>query len=51
MIIAGVMLLIIGLLTGISVLWSAGVVVLVVGLVLMLLGSRGHAVGGRHHYY
>jgi hypothetical protein len=27
------------------------VIVLVVGLVLWLLGSLGHAVGGRNHYY
>ena len=26
-------------------------VILVVGLLLMLMGRRGHAVGGRRHYY
>jgi hypothetical protein len=28
-----------------------GVIVLVVGLLLMLMGRMGHAVGGRRHYY
>jgi hypothetical protein len=51
MIILGVVLLIIGFVTGIGILWAAGGVVLVVGLVLWLLGSMGHAVGGRNHYY
>jgi hypothetical protein len=27
------------------------VILLVVGLVLMLVGRAGHAVGGRAHYY
>jgi hypothetical protein len=33
------------------VLWSLGVIVLIIGLVLWLLGALGHAVGGRRHYY
>jgi len=28
-----------------------GVIRLVVGLLLMLMGRMGHAVGGRRHYY
>jgi len=28
-----------------------GVILLVVGLLMMLMGRRGHAVGGRRHYY
>ncbi|MEV0406501.1 DUF6131 family protein [Actinoallomurus sp. NPDC050550] len=51
MIIVGVILLIAGFLTGITILWTIGIIVLVVGLVLMLMGRMGHAVGGRHHYY
>lgn len=51
MITVGIVLMIIGFLTGIAILWSLGVIVLVVGLVLWLLGSLGHAVGGRRHYY
>ena len=51
MIAVGVILLIIGFLTKIAILWSIGILVLVVGLILLLLGSVGHAVGGRRHYY
>ncbi len=51
MIILGLILLIIGFVAKIAVLWSIGIIVLVVGLILMLLGSIGHAVGGRRHYW
>jgi hypothetical protein len=51
MIIFGVVLLLIGLLTGIGLLWAVGGIVLIVGLAFWLLGSMGHAVGGRNHYY
>jgi hypothetical protein len=43
--------MLIGFILAIPVLWSVGIVVLFVGLVLLLLGSIGHAVGGRRHYY
>lgn len=51
MIIIGVILLIIGFVTGIAVIWTIGIIALVVGLVLALLGAVGHAVGGRRHYW
>ena len=51
MTILGILLLIIGFVTGIPIVWSIGVIVLVVGLVLWLLGALGHAVGGRRHYF
>lgn len=51
MIILGLILLLIGFLTGIAIMWTIGVIVLVVGLVLWLFGAMGHAVGGRRHYY
>ena len=47
----GVILLIIGFLAKIAILWTIGIVVVVVGLVLALLGMRGRAVGSRAHYY
>jgi hypothetical protein len=50
-IILGLILLLIGFVTGIAIVWTIGMIVLVVGLVLWLLGSMGHAVGGRRHYY
>ncbi|MDA8372713.1 MAG: DUF6131 family protein [Actinomycetota bacterium] len=51
MIILGVVLLVIGFLTGLAFVWSIGMVVLVIGLALWLLGALGHAVGGRRHYF
>jgi hypothetical protein len=50
-IIFGLVLMIIGFLLGIAVLWSIGVLLLLIGLVLWILGSIGRAVGGRRHYY
>jgi len=35
----------------ISILWTIGVILVVIGVVLMLMGRMGHAVGGRRHYY
>ncbi|MCX5192822.1 DUF6131 family protein [Streptomyces sp. NBC_00249] len=51
MLVVGLILLLIGFLTGISILWTIGIVLLVVGAVLWILGSMGHAVGGRRHYW
>ena len=51
MIIFGIVLLIIGFLLGIPILWTLGIILLVVGAVLMLLGSMGRAVAGRRHYW
>jgi hypothetical protein len=51
MVILGLVILIIGFVTGIPIVWTIGMVVFVVGLVLWLLGAMGHAVGGRRHYY
>ncbi|MCX5588898.1 DUF6131 family protein [Streptomyces erythrochromogenes] len=51
MIAVGLILLLIGFLTGVSVLWTLGVILLVVGAALWILGSVGHAVGGRRHYW
>jgi Family of unknown function (DUF6131) len=50
-IILGVILLIIGFVAGIAIVWSIGVIVLVVGLILALLGATGRMVGGRRHYF
>jgi hypothetical protein len=51
MIIIGLVLLLIGFLVKVAIVWTIGIVVLVVGLILVLLGSVGHAVGGRRHYW
>ena len=51
MLILGIVLLIVGFLTGISILWTIGIILVVVGVVLFALGAAGHAVRGRRHYY
>jgi Family of unknown function (DUF6131) len=51
MIILGVVLLIIGFVAKIAILWTIGIIVLLIGLVLAVLGMVGHAVGGRRHYF
>jgi hypothetical protein len=51
MIIFGVLLLIIGFVAGIAILWTIGIVVVIIGVILALLGMAGHAVGGRRHYF
>ncbi|WP_148647141.1 DUF6131 family protein [Streptomyces sp. CB01881] len=51
MIILGVILLVIGFVTGISILWTIGIVLAVIGLILWVAGLLGHAVRGRRHYY
>ena len=51
MIIIGLVLMLIGFVAGIPILWSLGILVAVIGLVLLLLGSAGREVGGRRHYY
>lgn len=47
----GVILLIVGFIFNIAILWTIGIILLVIGAVLFILGSIGHAVGGRRHYW
>ena len=47
MITLGIVLLIAGFLLKISILWTLGIVALVVGAILAILGSTGRAIGGR----
>jgi hypothetical protein len=59
MIVLGIILIVLGLLLPALVPTFAyahiclviGIILLVVGLLLMLMGRRGHAIGGRRHYY
>jgi hypothetical protein len=50
-IVLGLICLILGLVFGIGILWTIGVILLVVGLILALLGTMDRAVGGRRHYW
>jgi hypothetical protein len=51
MIVLGLILLIAGWLLGISILWTIGIIVLIVGIVFLILGQTGRAVGGRKYWY
>jgi hypothetical protein len=51
MIILGVALMLVGLIAKIAILWSVGIAVALIGLVLLLLGATGREIGGRRHYY
>ena len=51
MIILGVILLLLGLFLKISILWTIGIIIAVIGLVLLLAGSTGRTFAGRRHYW
>jgi hypothetical protein len=51
MIIVGLILLLLGLVLGIGILYTIGIVLIIVGAVLWVLGSTNRAVGGRRHYW
>jgi hypothetical protein len=51
MLLLGVVLLLIGWLTGIGILTTIGVILLVVGAVLFILGSVNRPVLGRRYWY
>jgi hypothetical protein len=50
-IILGVILIVLGALLDIGILYTIGIVLLVVGLVLWILGAIGRPVAGRRYYY
>jgi Family of unknown function (DUF6131) len=51
MIVAGIVLLVIGVFSRIGIVWTIGLVVLLLGLIAVLMGATGHGVGGRRHYF
>ena len=51
MIVLGVILLILGFVFGIPILWTIGIILIVVGAVLAILGATGRAIGGRKRWY
>ncbi|MGW7004014.1 DUF6131 family protein [Streptomyces sp. NPDC054933] len=51
MIALGIILLIVGFVANIAILWTIGIILVAIGAVLWLLGSMGHAVFGRRHYW
>ena len=51
MIILGLILIVLGVLINISILYTIGIILLVVGLVLELLGALDRPFLGRRHYF
>jgi hypothetical protein len=51
MIVLGIILFIVGFVAKISLLETIGVILAIIGVALFLLGSTGHAIGGRRHYW
>jgi hypothetical protein len=51
MIVIGIVCLVLGFLLSVPILWTIGIVLVVIGLILVLLSALGHAVGGRRHYF
>ncbi|MFC8239215.1 DUF6131 family protein [Streptomyces sp. NPDC057284] len=51
MIVIGIVLLIVAFLAKITILWTIGIILIVIGAVLFLLVRLGHAVSGRRHYW
>ncbi len=51
MIVLGIILLVIGYLAGISLLYYLGGLLLIVGIVFLILGRTGRAVGGRANWF
>ena len=51
MIVLGIILLILGFLLDISILWSIGIILIVIGVIFWILGSMGRAIGGRRYWY
>jgi hypothetical protein len=50
-IILGIVLMLAGFLLGVPILWTIGIICLLLGLILAVMGGMGRAVGGRSHYF
>jgi hypothetical protein len=51
MIVLGIILLVVGVVLGVSILETIGIILLVVGAVLWILGAVGRPVGGRKVWF
>lgn len=51
MIVLGIVLLVIGFIAKVAILWTIGIILVVVGAILALLGMAGREIGGRRHWY
>jgi hypothetical protein len=51
MIVLGLICLILGLVLGVGILWTIGIILIAVGIILWILGSMDRAIGPRRHYW
>ena len=51
MFLTGIILIILGALLSVSILYTIGVILAVIGAVLWVFGTVGRGIGGRAHYY
>jgi hypothetical protein len=51
MIVLGLILLILGLVFNVGLLWTIGLILIAVGIILAILGIMDRAVGPRRHYW
>jgi hypothetical protein len=51
MLILGLVLMLIGFVLAVPVLWTLGIILAVIGVILWIVGSLGHGVAGRRWYY
>ncbi len=51
MIILGLVLLIIGFIAKVAILWTIGIILVVIGAILFALGAAGREIGGRRHWF
>jgi uncharacterized membrane protein HdeD (DUF308 family) len=50
-VILGIVPVVVGYLSALPLIWSIGVIVLLIGVVCLTFGATGHAVGGRRHIF
>lgn len=51
MIILGIILLVLGFVLHVGILWTLGIIAIVIGAILWILGSMGRQIGPRSHYW
>jgi hypothetical protein len=51
MIAVGIIFLVTGIFTRNGVVWTIGILALLLGLIALLLGLTGHGIGRRRHYF
>jgi hypothetical protein len=51
MIVLGIILLILGFVFHISILWTIGIIVLIIGVILFIVGATGRTIAGRRYWF